>query len=332
MVNQSSIVQMVDCHRPFPLDLDHLKTHFPENLGEKPRQLPPELEVKVQAVWQAHVAQENTAGRLLFDHSIVYLLGYDRPPISDHADPSREPREVLLTVRIAPYSKSHFFNRADEKMEFTDAAEIHGYDCMAAFVMVVTNDRKAVFVSKPHHGSKKVSGFSGFNTSDEIKDHSGAPTWASLGAPNSINYTTWFDRLFNRYSSQVRDIPREQYVLGLNFLPEVGPRGYDLVCSMKLDITAAELERLFASDPTFAGQHKLFTVSATPRSLLRFLHQTGIEPTTSCVGGVMQYIGAVFPDALEKTVVGYHGPVRVWPVRLYDEVRFTSPVKYAARK
>lgn len=331
MVKQSRIVQMVDYHGKFPLGFGNLRTAFIENDdadGTKSLEpLSPELEEKVESAWITHVAQEQAAGRSPSDQNIVYLLEYGRSA----ATANRRQQEVHLTVRIAPYSKSHFFNRADEKMEFTRAAEVHGYDCLAAFVMVVTGDNKAVFVSKPHHGSKKVSGFSGFNISDEIKfkDHSEAPTWE---APDRVDYKAWLDRLFNRYSSQVSGIPREHFVLGLNFLPEVGPRGYDLVCSMELDITAAELERLFASDLTFTGQYQLFTVPATPRSLLSFLHQTGIEPTTSCVGGVMQYVGAHFPDALEKTVVSYHGPVRVWPVRQYDEVRFASPVKYVARK
>lgn len=257
----------------------------------------------------------------------MYLLAYER------RKPSRSTKTPLvLEVRVDKYSKSHFFNRADEEMQHTPVAQQHGYDCLAAWVMVTTKDNKAVFISKPHHGEKKVSGFSGFNSEDEIAyrtryDHT---AWAMWRAPDFVDYPAWVDRLFNRYSGNLKDIPRKQFVLGLNFLPEVGPRGYDLVCGMKLDITAAELQRMLASDPAFSNL--LIIVPANPQDLLAFLHRTDLEPTTSCVGGVMQYIGSHFPERdLHDCVANYHGSVRLGTTTQYAEVAFKSDVKYSRK-
>ena len=99
-------------------------------------------------------------------------------------------------------------------------------------------------------------------------------------------------------------------VIGLDYLPKIGTKGFDEVCVIRLDGNQEELSRLFRESDQFSKL--LIPVQADPKSLVAFLQSPEWEPTTSCVGGVFNYIGSRFGRTeLENAVATYNRNVDV---------------------
>ena len=237
---------------PQPGSLDILISH------EKP-ELPPEVEEAVHATPVA------------VDAPVAWLVDY-----------KIEEGRVSTGVFTAGFSYNQYLNRSPQAQEkgHTAIGTQAGYDPFASWILPVTADNQALFWRKKGFG---VSALGGFTDASDIEDR-------------TINPQRFLLRKLKE------EMPPEMYdalagveMIGLDYLPRVQPKGFDGVYIVRLVTTLNDLREGTADASQFEG--KVIPVPAEPDALLRFLenpvqHEPQWKPSVSCVGGVLNYIGA----------------------------------------
>jgi hypothetical protein len=253
------------------------------------RELPEDVEGHVIDNWARHVVQRRERGLSAEDKLIAFLQEYDRS--GNH---------VTARVFNAGYRYNQWFNRDDKLGRDTWAANAFGFNCFASWILAVCDHGNTViFGNKRDSGSDRVSGFGGFT------------------APSNYNGETldvgrYIDRKLHEELGFIAERVTGLSMIGLNFIPWVGTRGFDGIYVATINGTPEELQAIMVANEQFGND--LILVSADPYKLVDFLNKEpqGPEqriwtPTTSCIGGVLNYIGHRWgEEGLRDALRKYH--------------------------
>ena len=242
----------------------------------KPK-LPEEIERRVEENWQFFKRKYSRAK----DNQISYIISYQN-----------HDGQIKAEVFLAGFKYNQYLNRDDKEMLDSSVANSLNYNPFASWIIPVCEKGKRVlFGNKIDFGNRKVSGFGGFTIQGDI-------------VGNQIDVNRFVQRILEGEMGEMCSRIQEKYILGLNFFPIVGPKGFDGVYLVELDGKAEDLQKYFAGNEQFSKQ--LISVGSDPRSLIEFLENSSWEPTTSCVGGIFNYIGSKYgEDELRRSLARY---------------------------
>jgi hypothetical protein len=284
------VVEMWDSHRPIT------GLNFQIRLGiTKPIELPEEVKEAVSVAWAKNV-EKNPKAR---DNQVAFLHSYFR------LGPVDNPHSILVDAFYGSYSVSNFLNRDPEAEKFYEAAKTR--NVLASWILPICGEY-ALFGYKTNFPATargpRVSAFGGFSSvDDEISNE----ICKFIVAEKHI------ERKIREEIGQSL-VERIEFMrnIGLQFMPFIGTRGFDLVYITELDATSEQIQAHFVENPQF--KREIISVKAEPKDLIEFLNRSGIDPTTSCVGGVMNFICSKYgPDELARAIRSYEGEIKVVP-------------------
>ena len=213
-------IHLCDYHAPTSLDkmvigIEHQKPSLPD-----------EVEQRVKDNWDAFRKTRPTAA----DNDIAYLVSYDS---GRHG--------ITAEVFTAEFRYNQYFNRDDKGMRDTETANTNHFNPLASWIIAVSEDGYVLFGNKKDFGNKKVSGFGGFTSQQDIKK-------------GQIDIKTHIARKLEEEMGDMAKAVEEVSFIGLNFYPLVGPKGFDGIYIAKLGGKAADLEKMFESNAQFSKQ------------------------------------------------------------------------------
>lgn len=280
-------IQLWDMHDPILIADLFTTPGFFINVNFAKPSVPEDVEARVNQNWKEFSAENPSAK----DNDIAYLVEYENTP------DAKAHSAVTAGVFTAGYKYSQYLNRDDKEMKDSAAANALDLNPLASWIIAIcSNGKYALFGNKIDFGNKKVSGFGGFTSPEDIVERA-QETYA-------IDVYSYLQRVLKKEMKGLGSAIGNMYNIGLNYFSIVGPKGFDGVYIVELEGTPEQLQRHFSESSQFSKQ--LIPVHANPESLLQFVESKEWEPTWSCIGGVLSYIGVMFgEDELNRCLGAY---------------------------
>ncbi len=264
--------EIIICDNHEPISLDNVIINISH---EKPI-LPEDVEDRVKANWVRFKESRSNA----VDNEVAYLVEY-----------SYSEGTVTAEVFTAGFSYNQYLNRSDIEMKDSRAGL---YEPLASWMLAVCdNGNYALFGHRKDYGNKRVSAFGGFTSQVDI-------------VGDKINTEQFVQRILTNEMKDMSSSIVGVSMIGLNYYPKVGPKGFDGVYVAELEGKPEELQTHFSECDQFST--KLISVRTDPKSLIKFLEHEHWHPTRSCVAGVFSYIGSRYGrDELNAALSSYSG-------------------------
>ncbi len=271
-------IELWDYHAPYASQNVKIR------IAREKTPLPKEAVDAADKAWQEFAAKNALAK----DTEIAYLVSYEN-----------DLGHISAKVFKDNYRFSQYLNRNPQSEPFRLISNRSNYNPLGSWILPeCENGQYVLFGNKKDFGNKKVSAFGGFTNSD---DEDGSIISIDRHVHRKIKEEMG-DGIEKRIESSG--------IIGLDFLPVIGTKGFDAVYVARLDGRHESITLEFNENPQFSKV--VLPVGSDPVSLVEFLNSDLWEPTTSCVGGVFSYIGSRHGDEeLEKAIKAYCGKVDV---------------------
>ena len=302
MTNHTSPIEIWDSHTPISIDRMRI---IVDNSRRCP--LPNEVESRVKRNWKRF--QQTRPNSV--DRDTAFLTHY-----------TRTPNEVFAEVFMAPYSYNQYLNRDDTTMKDTAVCNSLNYNPLASWIIVITKDNYALFGIRKGSYADKIDGFGGFIHTEDLKE-------SIAEGRTEVDVKYYSERKLKeeigKLSSRVADIS----LMGLDFNPLVGPKGFDGMYVTLLDGNATEMQRRFRENEHMSKE--LISVPANPKSLLNFISTNETNILTSFISGIFTYISSKWGRNEMKAMLqsyAHKGLIRIHDSPPSGEVKRMVEVAY----